>query len=403
MKSKKAFTLIELLVVIAIIGILATVSIISLTNARAKSRDAKRAGDVKQIQTALELFFNDKNRYPTADEWNTGQIFSTSTAGTSTYLQIIPTAATPADGSCTTNGNSFIYASANDNTYTLSYCLGNTTGTLTPGLHCATPGGLDDGTFCCGQQVVVTTVAGHTCNTGAPDYDKCTYDTVQVGAQCWLKDNINIGSMIDQTADQADADAGSIEKYCFNNHEINPDPGNYNDCNDGGACGGCSTDGGLYQWHTIMALPQTCDWTYAGCASQVNTPYHQGICPDGWHIPTTDEWHTLVAQFSSPPGDTNCSDPYFVGGCSPAGTVLTETSSSHFAALASGIRRNRQYDPTHIFYYYGNSSIFWTAKPTYWPANPDGNFSIDIVISGANVVASGDYKDSGFSARCIKD
>jgi len=66
MNSKKAFTLIELLVVIAIIGILATVSIISLSNARAKSRDAKRVGDMKQIQTALELFFNDKNRYPTA-------------------------------------------------------------------------------------------------------------------------------------------------------------------------------------------------------------------------------------------------------------------------------------------------------------------------------------------------
>jgi uncharacterized protein (TIGR02145 family) len=153
----------------------------------------------------------------------------------------------------------------------------------------------------------------------------------------------------------------------------------------------------------MMALAQTCDWTYAGCASQVNTPYHQGICPDGWHVPTTDEWHILVAQFSSPPGDTNCSDPYFVGGCSPAGTILTETSSSHFAALKSGIRRNRQYDPTHIFYYYGNSGVFWTAKPTYWPANPDGNFSIDIVIPNATVVASGDYKDSGFSVRCIKD
>ncbi|OIO06909.1 hypothetical protein AUJ35_03135 [Candidatus Falkowbacteria bacterium CG1_02_41_21] len=68
MNSKKAFTLIELLVVIAIIGILATVSIISLSNARAKSRDAKRAGDMKQVQTALELFFNDNNRYPTATE-----------------------------------------------------------------------------------------------------------------------------------------------------------------------------------------------------------------------------------------------------------------------------------------------------------------------------------------------
>lgn len=61
--------------VIAIIGILATISVIALSNARAKSRDAKRAGDMKQVQTALELFFNDQNRYPTAEEWNTGQIY----------------------------------------------------------------------------------------------------------------------------------------------------------------------------------------------------------------------------------------------------------------------------------------------------------------------------------------
>ena len=97
MIRKKAFTLIELLVVIAIIGMLATISVIALQNARAKSRDAKRAGDMKQIQTALELFFNDKNRYPTVDEWSTGQIYSTSTNSTSTYMQIIPTAPTPAD------------------------------------------------------------------------------------------------------------------------------------------------------------------------------------------------------------------------------------------------------------------------------------------------------------------
>ena len=68
--KKPAFTLIELLVVIAIIGVLVTVSIITLSNARAKSRDAKKAGDIKQVQTALELFYNDMNRYPTAEEWN---------------------------------------------------------------------------------------------------------------------------------------------------------------------------------------------------------------------------------------------------------------------------------------------------------------------------------------------
>ena len=78
--NKKAFTLIELLVVIAIIGILATISVIALSNARAKARDAKRIADTKQVSTALEMFFNDNNRYPTDAEFNSGQIGSSTTA-----------------------------------------------------------------------------------------------------------------------------------------------------------------------------------------------------------------------------------------------------------------------------------------------------------------------------------
>ena len=66
---QRAFTLIELLVVIAIIGLLATLSVIALGNSRAKARDAKRVADVKQVQTALELFFNDNGRYPTNNEF----------------------------------------------------------------------------------------------------------------------------------------------------------------------------------------------------------------------------------------------------------------------------------------------------------------------------------------------
>lgn len=65
-RSKKGFTLIELLVVIAIIGILASIILASLNSARIKSRDARRIADVKEIQLALELYFNSNNAYPTA-------------------------------------------------------------------------------------------------------------------------------------------------------------------------------------------------------------------------------------------------------------------------------------------------------------------------------------------------
>jgi prepilin-type N-terminal cleavage/methylation domain-containing protein len=63
-RKERGFTLIELLVVIAIIGILSSVVLASLNNAREKSRDARRISDVKQIQLALELAFGTDNAYP---------------------------------------------------------------------------------------------------------------------------------------------------------------------------------------------------------------------------------------------------------------------------------------------------------------------------------------------------
>ncbi len=62
--NKKGFTLIELLVVIAIIGLLSTLAVVALGNARQKARDARRLSDLKQMQTALELYYTDNSAYP---------------------------------------------------------------------------------------------------------------------------------------------------------------------------------------------------------------------------------------------------------------------------------------------------------------------------------------------------
>ncbi len=142
MKSKKAFTLIELLVVIAIIGILATIAVISLYNTRAKARDAKRVADIKQVQTALELFFNDMDRYPTAAEFNSGTLAS----GDKTYMMNIPSAAMPADGTCDNTTNQFTYSvDSTGGKYYLSYCIGGKTGDLEGGSKCATQDGIYEG------------------------------------------------------------------------------------------------------------------------------------------------------------------------------------------------------------------------------------------------------------------
>ncbi len=154
MNKQKGFTLIELLVVIAILGILSTLAVVSLQNARTKGRDARRVSDVKQIQTALELYYNDQTSYPveaTAVTLGaTGQTtlssdngFSDSPSGT-TYVANVPTAPTPADGSCTSAQNNYSYTSADGSTYTITYCLGGATGGLDAGTHTATPAGIDD-------------------------------------------------------------------------------------------------------------------------------------------------------------------------------------------------------------------------------------------------------------------
>ena len=61
---KRGFTLIELLIVIAIIGVLSSIVLASLNNARSRARDTKRIMEFKQIQTALELFYNQYGQYP---------------------------------------------------------------------------------------------------------------------------------------------------------------------------------------------------------------------------------------------------------------------------------------------------------------------------------------------------
>ena len=62
----KGFTLVELLVVVAIIGILASIITVSVVGSKAKSRDAKRVADVKNLQLALSLYYSDNSQYPTS-------------------------------------------------------------------------------------------------------------------------------------------------------------------------------------------------------------------------------------------------------------------------------------------------------------------------------------------------
>ncbi|MEK7625424.1 MAG: prepilin-type N-terminal cleavage/methylation domain-containing protein [Patescibacteria group bacterium] len=145
MKMKKqGFTLIELLVVIAIIGLLSTLAVVALGNARTKARDAKRMSDLKQLQTALELYYTDKNGYPTGATVNlgdTGAACLNSVSGFTTspcsdaYMASVPKGPS--------NNEFYIYNSTASSTYTVTSTLEGTVNNLS-GAVTLSPAGIAD-------------------------------------------------------------------------------------------------------------------------------------------------------------------------------------------------------------------------------------------------------------------
>lgn len=114
------FTLIELLVVIAIIGILASVILASLNAARAKARDARRLSDLKQVQTALSMYYSDNGNYPSTGGIGWANCTTTwgggghGTSGASGYIpNLAPTyiPALPLDPKPTEPSSCYVYTS----------------------------------------------------------------------------------------------------------------------------------------------------------------------------------------------------------------------------------------------------------------------------------------------------
>ncbi len=97
-------------------------------------------------------------------------------------------------------------------------------------------------------------------------YEGQIYNTVLIGEQCWLKENLNVGIMINDYENMTDN--GVIEKYCYDNNIEN-----------------CDEYGGLYQWDEMMQY--------------VTTTFTQGICPPGWHLPHDYEWKILEGTVDS--------------------------------------------------------------------------------------------------------
>jgi len=205
-------------------------------------------------------------------------------------------------------------------------------------------------------------------------YQGRVYNTIQIFSQCWLKENLDVGTMI--TGSNVMTDNDILEKYCYNNDTNN-----------------CITYGGLYQWDEMMQYT-----TQQGA---------RGICPPGWHLPTDDEWKILEGAIDS---QYRIGDPiwnyYGIRGYD-AGTKLKTTSGWNgngngtdlfgFSGLPGG---GYLYNDGSFYYiglinlYWsstdGNSTCAWNRYTAYNTPQIDRDFG-------------NDNKGFGFSVRCIRN
>lgn len=116
-KLNKGFTLIELLTVIAIIGVLTALFTVSFIGVRQRGRDAQRKSNIKQIQSALELYRADNDSYPTTAAFSALTCGGAFTLGTATYMAQIP-----CDPS---SGGAYYYYQSSATSYVMGSCLEN--------------------------------------------------------------------------------------------------------------------------------------------------------------------------------------------------------------------------------------------------------------------------------------
>ena len=183
------------------------------------------------------------------------------------------------------------------------------------------------------------------CGTLQVGYGGKIYSTVEIGSQCWMTENLNFGLRVDGSNGQANN--GTIEKYCYDDNPAN-----------------CDTYGGLYTWDEAMQY--------------VTTPGVQGICPAGWHIPTSAELSTLV-----------------VSGGGGMGLLAVGqgwgSNSSGFTGLLAGRYAGSYAWSGVITWYWSSSETDLSNASTLSLEDFDGPFNPPVT------------KATGNSIRCLKD
>ena len=194
-------------------------------------------------------------------------------------------------------------------------------------------------------------------------YDKI-YNYVTIGTQIWMKENLNYNA---------------TNSKCYDDLESN-----------------CNTYGRLYDWATAMNIASTYNSN-----SYTTNGKHRGICPDGWHIPSVEEWAILTGYVATQGGCTGCAGTRLKANSSLWETN-TGTDNHGFSALPGGA----SFGGYGSFNSVGNQGFWWSSTESTI-SNSYANSNANSRNMGANYGDVGDGMGNSklelFSVRCVRD
>ena len=233
-----------------------------------------------------------------------------------------------------------------------------------------------------GEEVSFTTTAAAAPQGGQPcpgaatvtDYDGNVYNTVQIGQQCWMKENLRTTRTPNGTIISG--------RYYPNNDSNN-----------------VAVYGYLYHWFAVMD----------GASSSSATPSGvQGICPTGWHVPSNEEWTELEIYLGSQSQYICNNDSYCIAKALASTTGWNSPDEICFCCVGNNQSSNNTtgFDALPSGAYYFDSSISFGENAYYW-SSTEGEGSIAWLFclnnAEAEVIQNTYYKSNGLSVRCLRD
>ena len=226
----------------------------------------------------------------------------------------------------------------------------------------------------------ITFTTTQTTNTTVTDIDGNIYPTVNIGNQTWMAEDLRVthypnGDAIPHIIDNTEwanlADDNTSDAYCFYNNDNITGAGSW---------------GALYTWAAAMSDNAV--------SSSTNPSGVQGVCPDGWHLPSDAEWTELTD---------------YLGGTSVAGGKMKETGTTHWNSPNTGATNESGFSalPGGYRYYYGTGAFYNAGYlGGWWSATESSGTNAwlrYLYYYDAEATRYSNDKSFGFSVRCVRD